>query len=104
MDPLKIEIELDNQQNIIVRNRENTTELTYLISEVGINAIKKFARENQIIQKTLVWETRDHDGYDRYGPKSDIWNLYIEYQNRIYKFHREDWWYDVEKDDYVLCR
>ena len=53
MDSIKFVIELDNQQNVIVQNME-ITEFTYLISEAGINTIKKFARENQIIQKITM--------------------------------------------------
>lgn len=102
MEPLKVVIDIDNQQNITVENIENICELDYLISEEGINTIKRFARENNIIQNVIVWETKYHDGFNREGPESDIWNLYIEYQNRVYKFHREDW-YDVVKEDYVLC-
>ena len=115
MDQPIFEIELDTHQNIFVKNiknienlsntqgLENVTELTYLITEAGINTIRKFARENEIIHKITVWETVCHDGGDEWGPKSYLWDLYIEYQNKIYKFHREDWYYDVEKRDYVLC-
>ena len=41
MEPLKVVIDIDNQQNITVENIENICELDYLISEEGINTIKR---------------------------------------------------------------
>ena len=48
----------------------------------------------------------DHDGYDSYGPKSNLWDLKIIHiengKKYLSKWHREDWYTD-EKEEYFLC-
>lgn len=47
-------------------------------------------------------EKLHHDGYDKYGPESNLWDLYIitEENNKyiMYFYHWEDW-YDSDVSD-----
>ena len=47
-------------------------------------------------------ETVGHDGYDRYGPESDLFDFYITYrENGVVKtdqWHREDWFRGVPEE------
>lgn len=68
-----------------------------LMSKVAFDA-QKIVNENHKHLSKLpikVWETLTHDGYDYYGPKSDIWDLYIVYKSDIgylvQRYHRENW-------------
>ena len=103
MNLSKLVLELDNQQNISIKNREKKYKLIHVLTDEAVAAIKKFAKENKIVEEIKVRETKCHDGYDKYGPKSNIWNLMIDYQNKTYRFHREDWFYG-ENEEYVLWR
>ena len=66
------------------------------------NKYSKIGQEflNSIITNYInivrIYETIDHDGYDYYGPKSNIWNIYIVYINKNNKlvydnFNHEEW-------------
>jgi hypothetical protein len=63
---------------------------------------KKFENTNIIYLKEVL----DHDGYDRYGPKSDLWDLYIiiELNNDyiFYFYHWEKWFSVYDKKKYEL--
>ncbi len=58
--------------------------------------------------KNIIWITQEinHDGYDIYGPKSNLYDLYfvekIENQNKyaLYHYHTENW-YD-RREDYKI--
>ena len=40
----------------------------------------------------FYYENLSHDGFDNYGPESDIWDLYIIDKNyMLYQYHWEDW-------------
>lgn len=61
---------------------------------------------NNFKETFFVLECLDHDGHDRYGFKSDLWDLYIIERNDdnnyiVYNYHREDWKRD-EKEEYEL--
>jgi hypothetical protein len=61
---------------------------------------------NKFKETFFVLESLDHDGCDKYGFKSDLWDLYIIETNednnyRVYNYYREDWKTD-EKEDYEL--
>lgn len=49
------------------------------------------------------FETLGHDGYDAYGPESELWDFYIflyaeNFEKIVVNFHREDWYRgDYEK-------
>lgn len=73
------------------------------ISEKGNIIINKFFNDKEII---LIKECLDHDGYDKYGPKSNLWSLFIikkEDDNFIlYEYYYEDWFSKYYIDDYEL--
>ena len=50
----------------------------------------------------------DHDGYDQYGPQSDLRDFYVYYRigydYYIDVWHREDWYYDEDDDPYSLSK
>ena len=53
-------------------------------------------------------EELTHDGHDNYGPKSDIWNLYILYKHIdtneyfVNLYHWEDWFQQNITSNYDL--
>ncbi len=53
-------------------------------------------------------EKLDHDGYDSYGPQSDIWTLYVFYEVRGEYFvdylSWENWFLDNTKEEYTLVK
>lgn len=48
----------------------------------------------------------DHDGYDRYGPKSNLYDfavLFLKYDKIYYtEFHREYWYHGEDDEEYGL--
>lgn len=58
---------------------------------------------NIIDTKTIM----THDGYDEYGPESELFDFYVLYQksNEIFlnNFHRENW-FRGEVEEYYLCK
>ena len=62
-----------------------------------LNALGKFMNENNDNDILFFKETIYHDGYDKYGPKSDIYDIHIVKENEdgclIYQnWHGEDWY------------
>ena len=58
----------------------------------------KLLIDNYLLDKNIIIavEYLTHDGYDRYGPESNLWDLYIieDISNNnfiIYNYHWEDW-------------
>ena len=62
------------------------------ISKNGMNVLNDHFNYNEII---YLKEILNHDGYDRLGPESELWTLYIiTKKNGIYifnKYYYEDW-------------
>ena len=59
--------------------------------------------DNTLLTKKIVLK---HDGYDRYGPRSNLYDLYVIYKdktNRILKnvYYREEW-FDGHDETYQL--
>jgi hypothetical protein len=55
------------------------------------------------------YENLDHDGYDSYGPKSDLWDFYIFYNEKgqllVDFYHWENWFgKDDDKRQYTLWK
>lgn len=73
------------------------------LSEKANNIINKFFKEKEIISKK---EILGHDGFDQYGPKSNLWTLHIVVKEEgnlfLYKYYYEDWFSENFKDDYEL--
>jgi len=80
-----------------IYNPLNTQSLsTHAESVINQYMHSKKSKRNPII---YVKEELSHDGYDRYGPESNLWDLYIYIKNNktdeiiILNFHWEDWFY-----------
>ena len=63
---------------------------------------KKYINKKIINIKTKL----DHDGYDQYGPESNLYDLYVYYQkgyNMYYdNYHREYWYHGEDNEPYEL--
>ena len=65
--------------------------------------IENKSKSNSII---YVKEYLSHDGYNRFGPESNLWDLYVYIKNEktneiiIYNYHWEDWFYHKIKSHY----
>ena len=73
------------------------------ISEKGNIIITKFFNSKEIFLKK---ECLDHDGFDEYGPKSNLWSLFIIVKEddkfTLYEYYYEDWFSKYYIDDYEL--
>lgn len=64
---------------------------------------QKFINEKLTEYKNIVriFETIDHDGYDEYGPKSYLWDMYIVFKNNddlIYHNYHHEEWFDINDE------
>lgn len=75
---------------------------TKKLSDAAYNVLSDFTKNNIIFLQELV----SHDGYDRYGPESNLWDLYIiaEINNDYiyYYYHWEDWYCENQDKEYDL--
>ncbi len=79
----------------------------YNISTNAQNILNKYFRDKDIM---CLGEILQHDGFDQYGPESDLWTFYIitkDQENNTYIIHRyyfEDWFEKCKplKDDEFL--
>jgi hypothetical protein len=39
----------------------------------------------------LYYYDVSHDGYDKYGPQSELYDLYVLENSNVYHYHDEDW-------------
>lgn len=68
------------------------------------NVINEYKKRNIeiIFSKVKV----DHDGYDYYGPQSDLYDFHIFYREGhnyyIDTWHREDWYCGADNEKYEL--
>jgi hypothetical protein len=74
------------------------------ISKSASKLLLKDFEQNNIL---FVMEELEHDGYDKYGPKSNLWDLLV-ISNKdgdyvLYKYHKEDWYGD-KSDEYELIK
>ena len=73
------------------------------ISEKGNIIINKFFNDKEIFLKK---ECLDHDRFDKYGPKSNLWSLFIIVKEDdkfiLYEYYYEDWFSEYYIDDYEL--
>ena len=49
-----------------------------------------------------AWEVWGYDGADEFGPKSQLWDLYILVNQNVHYYHREYWYYGVDDEEYSL--
>ena len=65
-------------------------------------AILSYFRKKNIIYSE---EMLSHDGYDEFGPESNLWNLYIVVEiNNDYIFYHYHWedWFSNNQHEYIL--
>jgi hypothetical protein len=61
------------------------------LSHHAVVLIDNILKDKNII---MACEYLSHDGYDRHGPQSNLWDLYIIFDddlNVIHNYHWEDW-------------
>jgi hypothetical protein len=86
-----------NSQMIEHNSQINFQKLSIYAQKI-IKKNKYLKNKNNII--VYVKENLTHDGYDQYGPESNLWDLYlyIKHVNNndiiILNYHWEDWFYD----------
>ena len=76
------------------------------LSDVAISIISNIFENKNLI---LIKEFLAHDGYNRDGPKSNLWDLYIiEYDSTnnfiAYNYHWEDWFYHHKCEEEPLLK
>ena len=82
--------------------------MTEFIQE-NLSVHAKSLLNNYLLDKNIIFavEYMEHDGYDKYGPESNLWDLYIiesipNNDFMIYNYHWEDWFrhknFDEEKE------
>jgi hypothetical protein len=75
---------------------------TKKLSGAAYTVLSDFTKNNIIFLQELV----SHDGYDKYGPESNLWDLYIivEINNDYiyYYYHWEDWYRENQDEEYDL--
>lgn len=75
-------------------NIENMTSYQVIKQKVDHknNILKKYFNDKNVIYTKEILE---HDGYDKYGPESNLWTLYIIIRNDndyiLYRYYYEDW-------------
>ena len=56
------------------------------------NILKRYFKDKDII---YIKEILEHDGYDKYGPESNLWTLYIIIKDNnnyiLHRYYYEDW-------------
>jgi hypothetical protein len=72
---------------------------------ISVNADEVIKRDFIDNDKEVVFATQiiEHDGYDRYGPESDLFTLYIfTKENEEYVLYRYyyEYWYDGNRQNY----
>ena len=85
---------IDANTNAIANANTNT----YNITKNAQNILNKYFNDKDIV---CVGEILDHDGYDKYGPESNLWTFYIITKEQnienndniyiIYRYYFEDW-------------
>jgi hypothetical protein len=71
------------------------------LSPSAKECVSNFLSEKNIKEHDILFHERlDHDGSDKYGHKSDLWDLFIFYKTQdksaatdftVSFYHREDW-------------
>jgi len=73
-------------------------------SEIGQKLLNEILPKYKNIVR--IFETKDHDGYDEYGPKSNLWDMYIVFKNNkdliYHNYHHEEWFCKNDEKKYFL--
>lgn len=104
------------KENKIKSKEQKDVDFTTLIPEL-LRIVYEYAKQDCSEMPTLeynfesirnVYQTVSHDGYDRYGPESVIYNMYILLKHGNYKYvaiwHREIWYHGMDSDQYYYFR
>lgn len=74
-----------------------------IMRKLSTNATECLETIDKSLEILKVVETLDHDGYDMYGPKSNLWELFVLYKKNntvcVFVYNREDW-FDSKPKDY----
>jgi len=86
--------------NILMNINPKYIDYTKLrLSNEALDVLKENFQNANII---YLDEKLDHDGYDKYGPKSKLWDLHIIIElNNDYIFHDYHWekWFSVNDEE-----
>lgn len=68
------------------------------------DVINKYKKKN--IDVIYTKRTVEHDGFDQYGPQSNLYDFYVYYRIGYHYYidiwHREDWYRADDDDPYYL--
>ena len=80
------------------QNSQLNSQKLSIYAQKIIKKNKFLKNKNNVI--VYIKEDLTHDGYDQYGPESNLWDLYIYIKHInnddiiILNYHWEDWFYD----------
>ena len=93
---------MDNTESFL---KSELDKLNVKNEDISANAnfiLNKLIKNKKMDELIYVKEHLSHDGYDRDGPKSDLWDLYFigkkDETYTIYSYHYEYWYYAVTND------
>lgn len=70
------------------------------------NVLNKYKKKN--IEVVHINRKVEHDGYDHYGPESNLYDMNVYYREGynyyIDQWHREDWFNGDDDEPYSLCK
>ena len=95
MSSYQLEKLLDRIKNTVPRNQEEKHQN---------DVINKYKKKN--IDVIYTKRTVEHDGFDQYGPQSNLYDFYVYYRIGYHYYidiwHREDWYSADDDDPYYL--
>ena len=78
----------------------------YIFNKDNYHELKVIHENYDLKNIVKIMVNLDHDGYDEYGPESDLWYLIIVHkkEDKIYTscWHRENWFSQNADDEYFL--
>lgn len=97
MSSLQLHNMYERIKNYVPRNQEHKHQQ---------HVLDKYKNKN--IEIAYIKLKTDHDGYDEYGPQSNLYNFYVYYRiGYDYYFdvwNREDWYSGDDDDPYSLTK
>ena len=98
---------IDKKNNNFINDSINKLKHLYNFSKLDFFDLKVIMQNYEIKDIIKIDRDLEHDGYDRYGPKSDLWDLRIIHLENNKKYlsiwHRENWFTDVD-EEYSLIK
>jgi hypothetical protein len=84
-----------NNKNEFINNSIKQIKHLYNFTKYDYFDLKAIIENYKIANIIKIERDLEHDGYDMYGPKSDLWDLKITYMENDKKYltiwHRENW-------------